>query len=66
MQLPDSTYAKIHTSDISAMAKNTSRRFKQTHPNFRSSPTFSGPLMIYFGKTERYLLGEMRRVLVEE
>lgn len=30
------------------------------------TPTFSGPLMIYLGKTECYLLGEMRRVLVEE
>lgn len=80
MQFADSTYTEIHTSGISASAQKTpaaasNKHFRtllplsqprwQMQTSARTS-TFSGPLMIYLGKTECYLLGEMRRVLGEE
>lgn len=80
MQFPDNTHTEIHTSDISASAQKTPAVASNKHirtllplsqPRWQmqTSPrtsTFSGPLMIYLGKTECYLLGEMRRVLGEE
>lgn len=80
LQFPDNTYTEIHTSDISASAQKTPAVASNKHirtllplsqPRWQmqTSPrtsTFSGPLMIYLGKTECYLLGEMRRVLGEE
>lgn len=80
MQFPGSTYTEIHTSNISASAQKTPAAASNKHirtllplsqlrwqmqTSARTS-TFSGPLMIYLGKTECYLLGEMRLVLGEK
>lgn len=60
LQFPDGTYAKIHTSNISVLTKNirpcfrTSVALSQASWHMQTSartPTFSGLLMIYLGKT---------------